>query len=212
MFETFPSLTRFSQGWTITEKIDGSNGQIFVSPDPIEGATALLARDGEWGQYLYAGSRSRFLEPTKQGDHMGFASWVQHNAEALVETLGYGRHYGEWWGQGIQRRYGLTEKRFSLFNVDRWRELDNNEVPGLYVAPVIGLLDQYYDCPGQAALNAMAQLKAAGSYAAPGFMDPEGIVMYHSRSRTLFKKTFDYDEEGKWAENHKKGEHNGRTV
>jgi len=29
-FEKFPSLTRFSQGWTITEKIDGTNAQVAV--------------------------------------------------------------------------------------------------------------------------------------------------------------------------------------
>ena len=30
MFEPFPKLTRFSQDWTVTEKIDGSNAQIFI--------------------------------------------------------------------------------------------------------------------------------------------------------------------------------------
>lgn len=28
-----------------------------------------------------------------------------------------------------------------------------------------------------------------GSYAAPGFKNPEGIVIYHTAAKTLFKKT-----------------------
>lgn len=31
-----------------------------------------------------------------------------------------------------------------------------------------------------------------------GFMDPEGIVIYHTGSGTLYKKTFENDE-GKWS-------------
>jgi hypothetical protein len=207
MFEKFPSLTRFSQDWTITEKIDGSNTQIFISIDPIADATPLYSCDGEFGTYVYAGSRSRFLEPTKQGDHMGFARWVQDNVEKLVETLGHGRHYGEWWGRGIQRGYDLNERRFSLFNVSRWNEEDVCHIPGLHVVPVIGAQGDYLGEPGKTFDEAMRVLKTLGSQAASGYMNPEGIVMFHGRSGTLFKKTFDYDELGKWAEKHEKGEH-----
>ena len=31
-FERFPSLTRFSHGWTITEKLDGTNAQVAIIP------------------------------------------------------------------------------------------------------------------------------------------------------------------------------------
>lgn len=206
MFEAFPSLTRFSQDWTVTEKIDGSNAQILISIDPIANETALFARDGEFGTYVYAGSRKRFLTPDKQGDHMGFAKWVQENVEALVELLGYGRHYGEWWGHGIQRGYGLTEKRFSLFNVNRWKEEDVIHIPRLHVVPTL-VQGAYYDNPGAPFTVFMNKLNDGGSLAAPGYMNPEGIVMYHGRSGTMFKKTFDYDEAGKWAEKHEKGEH-----
>ena len=34
--------------------------------------------------------------------------------------LGEGIHFGEWWGLGIQRNYGMNEKVFSLFNTKRW--------------------------------------------------------------------------------------------
>ena len=40
-------------------------------------------------------------------------------------------------------------------------------------------------------------LKLNGSYASPGFMSPEGIVIYHTQANFLFKKTFTKDAEGK---------------
>lgn len=183
MFESFPKLTRFSQDWTVTEKIDGSNAQIFIS------------EEGE----IKAGSRKRFLEPTKQGDNMGFAKWVYANAQALILLLGPGRHFGEWWGQGIQRGYDLKEKRFSLFNVSRWKEEEVNHIPGLHVVPSFAI-GEYYDNPGAPFQVFLNKLHDGGSLAAPGYMNPEGIVMFHGRSNTGFKKTFDYDEKGKWAE------------
>lgn len=39
-----------------------------------------------------------------------------------------------------------------------------------------------------------------GSEAAPGFMHPEGVVIFHSQSGALFKKTFENDEAGKGRE------------
>jgi hypothetical protein len=202
MFEPFPSLTRFSQDWTVTEKIDGSNAQIFIHHENEE-ETAINEVDG---LFISAGSRSRYLDTTKQGDHMGFAKWVYQNSQALVELLSPGHHYGEWWGNGIQRGYGLTEKRFSLFNVGRWKEEAVSHIPGLHVVPILSALGDYMDCPGLNFRDIMQDLKEHGSYAAD-FDNPEGIVMFHGRSGTLFKKTFDYDEKGKWAEKHDKGEH-----
>jgi hypothetical protein len=176
MFERFPSLTRFSQGWSISEKIDGTNAQVFIANliDPNINHAQSVARVGDL--YIFAGSRSRLITP--DNDNHGFARWVRDNAEMLVSTLGEGRHFGEWWGRGIQRGYGLDEKRFSLFNTLRWKQEDLPE--GLYV---------------------VFELKEKGSLAAPGFMDPEGIVMFHRASGVAFKKTFDYDEFGKWMEN-----------
>lgn len=207
MFEKFPSLTRFSQDWTVTEKIDGSNAQVLIMDEnsdftntDISNAIAIHApKIKEMRYFVFAGSRSRFLTPTKQGDHMGFAQWVENYSEELVATLGTGRHYGEWWGQGIQRGYGLTEKRFSLFNVSRWKEEDVSHIPQLHVVPSF-VQSAYYDNPGASFTAFLNQLRDEGSLAAPGYMNPEGIVMYHGRSGTMFKKTFDYDEYGKWKE------------
>jgi hypothetical protein len=40
-------------------------------------------------------------------------------------------------------------------------------------------------------------LKEGGSLAAPGFANPEGIVIYHHATKQLFKKTIEKDEKGK---------------
>ena len=120
----FPKIARLAREIIVTEKIDGSNGVVYVG------------EDGE----VVAGSRSQWLIGS---DNFGFAKWVQEHADEL-RALGPGRHYGEWWGSGIQRGYGLPkgEKRFSLFNVARW-STEFAEVPATprpaccYAVPVL---------------------------------------------------------------------------
>ena len=198
MFEPFPKLTRFSHDWTITEKIDGTNAQILILPagDPRLDTCGGPAIGTDINDLtVIAGSRTRLLTP--EDDNYGFAKWVQRNATELV-GLGEGRHFGEWCGLGINRNYSLKEKRFALFNALRWT--DNPDKPECVdVVPTLG--SGYFDNPGQAAASILADLKQDGSVYSPGFMKPEGVVMYHRPSNTLFKKTFDYDEAGKWAEN-----------
>jgi hypothetical protein len=205
-FEPFPKLTRFSHDWTISEKIDGSNAQINIVPEDTMSpnikygpAVAVLMHENVVYS-VFAGSRNRLLDTSKTGDHAGFARFVADNARGFVETLGAGRHFGEWYGAGIQRNYGLTEKRFALFN-PRWRGV---ELPDrVDVVPV--LFEGYLSHAGVFD-NALIDLSLAGSKLVPGFMNPEGIVMYHGPSKTLFKRTFDYDEQGKWAENQSRKE------
>jgi hypothetical protein len=43
----------------------------------------------------------------------------------------------------------------------------------------------------------MDDLWNKGSRAAPGFMHPEGIVVYHVAGNVAFKKTFEKDQTGK---------------
>ena len=145
----------------------------------MENAQVLVTEDND----VLAGSRNRFL--AVGDDNAGFASWVEKNKEELLQ-LGPGRHFGEWWGRGIQRKYGLTEKRFSLFNVSKWGE---NRPSCCHVVPVLyqGLFDT-------AKIDeALEGLRVSGSLAAPGFMNPEGIVVFHEASGCLFKKTLDGD-------------------
>jgi hypothetical protein len=172
-FVPFPKIPRLSRQITVTEKIDGTNAQVFIT---------------EFGE-IFAGSRNRWITP--QDDNYGFAQWVsQHERELL--TLGPGAHFGEWWGAGIQRRYGLTERRFSLFNAHRWTAI--NPPPGCCsVVPIL------YSGPFEQSEidRCLMALRVSGSAAAPGFMNPEGIVIYHSAAKTMLKKTLDKDEQPK---------------
>lgn len=171
-FEPFDKIARLSRNCAITEKIDGTNACIVIT---------------EEGQFL-TGSRTRWITP--EDDNFGFARWAHERKDELM-GLGLGKHFGEWWGAGIQRRYGLTEKRFSLFNSARWQETPPPAC--CHVVPVLysGIFTS------TAADDALELLRTKGSQAAPGFMQPEGIIIYQSAARMYFKKTLDKDEEWK---------------
>lgn len=190
-FPEFKKIPRLSRECVITEKIDGTNGLIEIIEDP---GYVILGRYFKVGNLLIsAGSRSRWLDTSKTGDNYGFAKWVEANAEELV-GLGPGLHYGEWWGHGIQRNYGLADRRFSLFNTHRWsrdRPLCCDVVPVLWQGE---FETRWVD-------EMLLRMKDKGSYAAPGFMKPEGIVVYHTAAQTYFKKTIEKDEEPKNARN-----------
>ena len=95
-FVAFDKIPRLRRNVIVSEKIDGTNAIVWI---------------GEDFTTIRAGSRSRWITP--EDDNYGFARWVAANRDELLK-LGPGYHYGEWWGAGIQRRYGLDHKRFSL--------------------------------------------------------------------------------------------------
>lgn len=176
-FRGFPKIPRLHRDMIITEKLDGTN------------AAVLIFSDDDGKKHVVAQSRKRFIAPGD--DNFGFAAWVDENADALAETLGEGRHFGEWWGRGIQRGYGLKERRFSLFNVTRFADNPTlAAVPGLSVVPVL------YQGPFSTwrAQIALLDLKETGSVAAPGFPNPEGIIVYHTAGNLLFKMTVENDD------------------
>ena len=192
-FEPFPKVPRFYRNWTATEKIDGTNAAIVVEPWD-EPALDVSSTPGIWldGKFyeVRAQSRKRFVRPSD--DNFGFARWVYDNAEALVRTLGPGRHFGEWWGLGIQRGYDQRCKRFSLFNTDRWGEMETHPV-GDAALGVVPILARHTD-PVAAANTAHMILDLQGSQAAPGFDRPEGIMLWSHAARRMFKYTpFDGD-------------------
>ncbi len=171
-FEPFPKLARLHRGVTITEKIDGTNAQI------------IITEDGEIG----AASRNRLI--TVEDDNHGFAKWVHANRDELL-TLGPGRHFGEWWGRGVAKRhYNASGKTFSLFNTARWSE---SRPSCCAVVPVIYQGTYKPSCVQEA----LELLRVNGSMAAPGFMDPEGIVIWHDHARQYFKVTLHNDEMSK---------------
>lgn len=184
-FQPFGKIARFSRGCTITEKIDGTNAQVYISDD----LGPFRLKSGNEVPFMCA-SRTRYIFPEQ--DNMGFAKWAYAHQEAIL-ALGPGRHYGEWWGAGIQRRYGLTEKRFSLFNSQRWQPGRDALPEGIHVVPILyeGLFNE------AAVEGAIKLLTEEGSKAAPGFNSPEGIVIYHHALRQYFKKTLVGDEKPK---------------
>jgi len=173
IFEAFPKMARLSREIIITEKLDGTNAQICIDAQ---------------GNVL-AGSRTRWIAP--HDDNFGFAKWALENKDELMQ-LGEGRHFGEWWGAGIQRKYGMTEKKFSLFNVTRWAD----ERPDC--CDIVPTLYKGVFCQNAIDL-ALIGLKEHGSIAAPGFMNPEGIIIYHCAAGIGFKKTLEKDDEPKSA-------------
>ncbi len=198
-FKEWGKIARLRRDITVTEKIDGTNAHIYITATPESLADIpdeVVAQVG--GFILLAGSRTRYIKPGV--DNFGFASWVKENAETLVK-LGEGRHYGEWWGRGIQRGYGLTERRFSLFNVKRWEEQVAPEDKLLLGAVGVGAVPVLAKGPMADELieTSLELLRTSGSLAAPGFKAPEGIVVFHSASGQLFKRTLENDEAPKTA-------------
>lgn len=167
-FQPFPKIGRLFRDMVVTEKIDGTNACVLVNADLD----------------VYAQSRKRLITPAD--DNYGFAAWVaEHSGE--LRQLGPGHHFGEWWGRGIQRGYGLDERRFSLFNTARWED----ERPACcHVVPVL----ERHTFNEASIYLALQRLRQQGSAAAPGFMQPEGVVVYHTANGTLFKALLENDD------------------
>ncbi len=167
-FHPWPKTPRWSKEMvTITEKLDGTNAQLLLLPD------------GQWK----AGSRNRWL--SAESDNYSFHLWCSQNINELLK-LGHGRHYGEWWGLGIQRGYGLFERRFSLFNVVRpYESLPAcvSLVPVLYKGPI----------DPQQIETCMESLTTSGSRAAPGYMKAEGLVIHHLSTQIRYKRLTEND-------------------
>lgn len=188
-FIGFPKMSRLMREILILEKIDGTNAQICITED---------------GGF-FVGSRTRWITPAD--DNHGFARWAHENRAQLMD-LGPGRHFGEWWGSGIQRGYGLEkgEKRFSLFNTIRWclHGQTPQEIPTgdprvtktqEMLPKCVGLVPVLYRGVFDARrvefeLDALHEF---GSKAAPGFRDPEGIVVFHVAGNVSFKYTLEGD-------------------
>lgn len=180
-FESFQKIARANKsfGCFMTEKIDGTNAQIVI----------------EGGRITGVGSRTRWIKPGKDTDNFGFAGWVERNYEDLLK-LGDGTHFGEWFGSGIQRTYGLTggDKRFALFNTGRWSNPEDRPACCTVVPVLYG-----GEFSRTAVDQVMADLAVNGSKMVPGFMKPEGIIIYLPGPRMLLKETFEFSN-GKWAE------------
>ena len=190
-FKPFAKIPRFSREMIITEKIDGTNGVIAIwnYSDVTDPHMGMIEVENNGEKYvILAGSRNKWISTVE--DNAGFAKWAYANKDELLK-LGVGFHYGEWWGSGIQRGYDLPkgEKRFSLFNVSRWsddcvRPACCHVVPTLYSGMFSSTI----------VTQVLSDLQREGSQASPGFMRPEGVVIFHTAGGFLFKKTIERDE------------------
>lgn len=182
-FKPWPKIPRFHGIFgrcIITEKIDGTNASILVYPK----------ENGDLD--LKIGKRTSWITP--DNDNFGFARFVENNRDEFLK-LGVGHHFGEWFGNGIQRGYGLREKRFALFNSRRWHDGNPNRpqcsesVKELYSGVFsFEVLEEVTE-----------KLRVEGSSQVPGYMSPEGVVVYLQDIDQMVKWTFDY-REGKWKD------------
>lgn len=220
-FVPWPKIARLNREIIVTEKIDGTNAAIVIKPlaemdhilgEPTFHEDRIRFFDGDANNLtafvkdhaVFVQSRKRFIVPGR--DNYGFAAWVREHAEALVDVLGPGAHYGEWWGKGIQRGYGMDHRVFSLFNTTRWGDkydMLERGVDGLSVVPVLysgNFNSTWIDI-------ALESLGKSGSYAAwdagvRTLPEAEGIVVYHTAANTSFKVTLRDDEAPKGAAGH----------
>lgn len=169
IFKPWPKIVRLEKKRPpiFTEKLDGTNACVVIGPN----------------NEFACQSRTQFITP--ENDNFGFAKWAYKNKEQLL-SLGEGYHYGEWWGIGIQRGYGLNEKRFSLFNTRRWGPHNPNTPACCHVVPT---LPEHI----QSAQMAKEWFMVMGwdSLAAPGFNKPEGLIQYEPDTDTMFKIIWD---------------------
>lgn len=183
-FQEFPKIPRLNREVIVTEKIDGTNATVFITPEGT----------------IHAASRNKWID--EDDDNHGFAKWVADHAEEL-KALGPGLHRGEWHGPGINRaHYGLVkgEKRFYLFNTSRWTA----ETPPPTCCGIVPvLLRGQFDT---STINALVDdLRKNGSRAYPG-QPAEGVVIYHIAANTFYRVTCAKDHEPKSFGNGAKGE------
>lgn len=200
-FEKWPSIPRLSkERMTITEKIDGTNACIVIMPWDVTASVDhklidTVSVDNEL-YFFAAQSRSRFITP--ENDNFGFAKWAYQNAENLIRILGVGKHYGEWWGHGIQRGYNMPGKRFSLFNAVRWSEVMSHLLPRTAVEELFTVPLLYTGPVDWGKPDELLSILSTGSYAAPTFKKPEGIVVYLREANASYKILLQNNDLHKW--------------
>lgn len=191
-FVPFAKISHLKSPCIITEKIDGTNACLEVTETSMTACsrTRRLVT-------TYADAPTVWYEHDAKGrpvDNYGFGAWAAENSH-LLARLAPGRHFGEWYGRGIQRGYGLPVKKLAFFNTS----MTDPKATLPELAEVVRCTPVLYEGEFSelAIENAMATLMVHGSYAAPGCMHPEGVVVHFLHNRTSFKVVF--DGKGGWA-------------
>ena len=168
-FKAFPSIPRLSKEMVITEKIDWTNACIVIT-DELE---------------VLVQSRNRLIRVGD--DNYWFAYWVENNKQELLQLWPW-YHYGEWWGSWINRWYWKEkwEKIFSLFYYrGEWIIPEIvKQVPILYT----------WNFDTNKIEEVLNELKEKWSVVSPWYMNVEWIVIYHTASKQVYKKTIEWDE------------------
>lgn len=223
-FKSWGSTPRFHKGLHITEKINGTNAGVSIQGfsyghhvrNEIPSDAILVVDDEKNVEYLVrAQSRKRIITPGD--DNFGFAAWVWDNAEGLANLLGFGYHYGEWYGEGIQKNPLAVKGRWwALFNTWHWGRKENLErleaagIPGLTTVPVLhdeqthGPAD-YNTIPDALEYLAVFGSRAKGYMTVPNAhkMDfhvegPEGIIVWQRETQQRYKILLREDDKHKW--------------
>lgn len=206
-FRAWPKIARMNRPMLISEKVDGTNAAVIISDEvpfgygagEFVGSGTIVnldeATDGWRPVYVSAQSRTRVITPGKNTDNHGFARWVADNAEQLAHALDVGYHFGEWYGKGINRGYGLDEKRFMLFNIERHAAAVALDLFPSNVEVATILYEGPFDT--DEANSWVRYLRDHGSQHVPGFTNPEGIVVFHKQGHLSFKATCVADEKPK---------------
>lgn len=217
-FRKWSSTPRWHKGLRVYEKIDGTNGCVIVQRVGLtdlgmvpKDAVAVLDDSQEFGYWVRAQSRSRIITPGN--DNFGFAKWVHDNSWALAHVLDQGYHYGEWFGEGIQKNpLGIEGRRFYLFHAWYWARPENalklsqSGVTGLGHVPVLHDPDTHGEATWETIPAIMDDLAWYGTkvegavgvvsgYAhEPDTMArPEGIIVWHKDTQQKYKILLDND-------------------
>lgn len=194
-YNSFPSIERLENIYCIiSEKIDGTNGLIEINETNVR-----------------FGSRNRYI--SFSDDNAGFANFFKDYearfkdaAKDITTDESYPlRIYGEWFGRGIQRGYGLKDKFFMPFSFFYGEKLIEYQVPNV-IAPNIMYTGKF---SMEVVSACMQQLKLNGSGIVKGYKQPEGIVIFFPKYNFRLKETFDG---AKWKDALPKSEHDKKPV
>lgn len=195
-FEAWPKTKHIDKALgsvVVTEKIDGTNACIVFEPDGT----------------MYVQSRNRIITPF--ADNQGFAKWAARNEKDLLHVLGVGRHYGEWWGKGIGRKYDMNHNVFSVFNVGRFYRTEPGAEDSMAtrakgtrifneISAVPHIFTGTYGC--EQMVTAIRRLEETQSLAAAAYgingAVPEGVCFYFREFDKVAKLVFAHPGKHKW--------------
>jgi hypothetical protein len=126
-FQAFPKIARLARECVVSEKIDGTNGQVYIShhspellktlPPPV----ATFQGDDYFAMdvvSVWAGSRSRWLQPGKSNDNFGFATTLNlQNRGRYDDACHWNLSLGCFLGWGSLRNEERFSKRRSWKNI-----------------------------------------------------------------------------------------------